>query len=176
MTSNLSFREKRQAELANRRKDRPGDYKPSYHLTIPDDVQDYLKANGLVGRWLNDDDRGRIYDKTQRDTWDFLTHAEVSGDSRNIDNSERIARRVGAKADGSPLMTYLCIKPKKWFDEDARRRMRPHDEMMADIRNRPIKTSQSEDLSDDEEHAYIPKEVINRSKGLKRAGNIEIDS
>lgn len=170
MNSELSFRQKREKQLAERRKAREGDYSPSYHLTVPDDVQAYLKANDLVGRWLNDDERGRIYDKTQRDTWDFLTHAEVSGDERNIDNSERIARRVGAKADGSPLMTYLCVKPKAWHDADARRRARPHEEMMANIRNRPLKTASKEaDLSQDEEHAYIPAEVASKANRLKRA-------
>lgn len=172
MSSELSFREKRLAELAERRKKHEGQSGPSYRLTIPDNIHAYLKANDLEARWLNDDERGRIYDKTQRDTWDFLMSDEVSTDSRNSNpGSERIARRVGAKEDGSPLFTYLCVKPKKWFDADARKRAKPNEEIMASIRNRPVKTSQEADLSDDEEHSYIPKEVHTRAKGLRRARN-----
>lgn len=169
MKAELSFREKRLQALEARRKARASEAGPSYHLTVPDDVQAYLKANDLTARWLNDDERGRIYDKTQRDTWDFLTHAEVSGDARNVDDTDRISRRVGAKADGTPLLTYLCVKPKKWFDEDAKKRRRPHDEMMASIRNRPLKTAREADLSDDTEHAYIPREVLSRAKRVNAA-------
>lgn len=169
--SDLSFREKRLRELAERRKERSAEYGPSYRLTIPDNVAIYLKSNDLVARWINDSDNGRIYDKTQRDTWDFLTSAEVSGDPRNANpDSERITRRVGTKEDGSPLLTYLCVKPRKWHEEDARKRARPHEEMMAEIRERPVKTlSGDADLSEDEEHAYVPREAKNRAKGLKRA-------
>lgn len=168
--SELSFREKRERELAERRQKHAGHYGPSYRLTIPDNITTYLEANNLVARWINDTDNGRIYDKTQRDTWDFLTSAEVSDDPRNANpGSERISRRVGTKEDGSPLFTYLCVKPKDWYKEDAAKRARPHEETMSQIRERPLKTSQSEDLSDDEEHAYIPKEAKLRAKGIKRA-------
>lgn len=170
MNSDLSFREKRLKELEHRRIERRGDYGPSYRLTVSNEVQEYLDKHGLVGRWINDDDRGRIYDKTERDTWDFLTMNEVSTDPRNIADGKH-ARRVGTKEDGSALFTYLCVKPKPWFDEDARRRTKPHDEMMAEIRNRPLKTAAESDLSDDEEHAYIPKEVKSRAKGIRRASN-----
>lgn len=172
MSDNLSFREKRLKELELRRKERQGDHGPSYRLTIPSNLQEYLDKHDLSARWVNDDDRGRIYDKTERDTWDFLTTSEVAADPRNI-AGERIARRVGTKDDGSALFTYLCVKPKKWFDEDARRRARPHEEMMAEIRNRPLKTAAESDLSDDEEHAYIPREVKNRAKGIKRASSFD---
>lgn len=166
----LSFREKREKELADRRAKHSGDYGPSYRLTIPQNVVEYLQANDLVPRWINDAENGRIYDKTQRDTWDFLTSAEVAADERNATpGGERITRRVGTKEDGTPLFSYLCVKPRKWFNEDANKRARPHEEMMAEIRERPIKTSADSDLSDDEEHAYIPKEAQKRAKGLRRA-------
>lgn len=169
MSTGLSFREKRLAELEERRKAHIGDYGPSYRLTIPANVVEYLKDNDLVGRWINDNDSGRIYDKTQRDTWDFLTNTEVADDPRNaVPGSERIARRVGTKDDGSPLYTYLCVKPRRWYQEDAKKRAKPHEEMMAEIRERPVKTSASSDLSDDEDFAYIPQEAKTRAKGLKR--------
>ncbi len=170
MTSELSYREKRLAQLKAKREQHSGDYGPSYRLTIPESVTTYLEQNGLVARWINDDGRGRIYDKTERDTWDFLTSDEVSGDPRNANpDSSRIARRVGTKEDGSALLTYLCVKPKDWYDVDAKRRAKPHNEMMAQIRNRPIKTAAEADLSDEEETAYIPKEVKLRAKGIKRS-------
>lgn len=168
MTS--SFREKRLAELAERRAKHEGDFGPSYRLTIPDNIVKYLEANDLVGRFINDTDNGRIHDKTQRDTWDFLTNEEVSDDPRNvIPGNERIARRVGTKEDGSALLSYLCVKPKKWYEADRAKRERPHEEVMAQIREGPVKTSQSKDLSDDEEHAYVPREAKARAKGLKRS-------
>src|ERR1700752_2001077 len=166
MTAN-SFREKRLKELEERRKAHTAEIGPSYRLTIPSNIVSYLEANDLVPRWINDTESGRIYDKTQRDTWDFLTNAEVSDDPRNANQGgERIARRVGTKEDGSPLFSYLCVKPRKWYEEDRARRARPHEEMMAQIREKPIKTSQSEDLSDEEDHAYIPSEAKTRAKGL----------
>lgn len=166
----LSFREKREKELEERRKAHGGDYGPSFRLTIPENVLKYIQANDLVPRWINDGENGRVYDKTQRDTWDFLTNVEVSADPRNANpGSERIARRVGTKEDGSPLFSYLCVKPRKWYEEDAAKRGRSHEEMMSQIRDRPIKTSQSEDLSSDEDHAYIPKEAQLRAKGIRRA-------
>lgn len=165
-----SFREKRLAELQERRAKHEGDFGPSYRLTIPDNIVKYLEANDLVGRFINDTDNGRIYDKTERDTWDFLTNDEVSDDQRNINpGSQRIARRVGTKEDGSPLLSYLCVKPRKWWEADRAKRAKPHEEMMAEIRDKPVKTSASKDLSDDEEHAYIPEEAKTRAKGLKRS-------
>lgn len=169
--SDKSFREKRLAELKARREKHSGDYGPSYRLTVPDNVTNYLNEHNLTARWFNDNDKGRIYDKTQRDTWDFLTNEEVSDDPRNATpGGERISRRVGTKEDGSPLFTYLCVKPKDWYEADAKRRAKPHEQMMAEIRDRPIKTlSGEDDLSSDEEHAYIPKEAQIRAKGIKRA-------
>lgn len=168
--SKNSFREKRLEELEARRKEHNTEQGPSYRLTIPANVVSYIEAHDLSPRWINDNDSGRIYDKTQRDTWDFLTNAEVSDDPRNaIPGNERIARRVGTQKDGSPLLAYLCVKPRKWFKEDAAKRARAHEEMMEQIRFGPLKTHQSEDLSDDEEHAYIPREAKLRAKGIKRA-------
>lgn len=176
MSSNLSYREKRLAELKERRAKNTGDYGPSYRLTIPESVTNYINARGLVARWVNDDEKGRVHDKTQRDTWDFLTNEEVADDPRNANpGGERIARRVGTKEDGSPLYTYLCVKPKDWYEQDAKRRSRPHEEMMAEIRERPIRTAQESDLSSDEEHAYIPSEVKLRAKGIKRKRDFETE-
>lgn len=170
MTSELSFREKRLAQLKARRDERSGTYGPSYRLTIPDSITTYLEQNNLVARWINDNESARIYDKTERDTWDFLTNEELSADPRNANpEGSRIARRVGTKQDGSPLFTYLCVKPRDWYEQDAARRAKPHNETMANIRNRPIQTAAEEDLSSDEENAYIPKEVKLRAKGVRRS-------
>ncbi len=166
----LSYRETRTKELAERRAKRTSEPGPNYRLTVANE----LKRNDLEYRWINDDAKGNVNYKTNVDTWDFVSADEIANDPRNSANGSRVERLVGTKEDGTPLKAYLCVKPKAWHEEDRIRKNRQHEDIMKQIHTRPVPLAGEADLSADEEHAYVPTEAkLPPSKrdqlGLRRA-------
>ena len=153
--SDLSYRAKRIAELEQRRKNRTIEAGPNYRLRVPE----HLKDPNLEYRWSNDDAKGNIYNRTNIDTWDFVTSDEIALDGNNSGPGSRIERIVGSDKEGKPLKAYLMCKPKKWVHEDRKRRNRPHEELMEQIHSKPIPLGGEADLSTDEQHAYVPREA-----------------
>lgn len=163
----LSYREKRIAELEDRRRLRASEIGPNFRLSVPE----HLKDQSLTYRWANDDAKGNIYNRTQIDTWDFVTSDEIALDERNTGPGNRIERVVGVGEDGKPLKSYLVCKPKKWAIEDRIKRNKAHEEIMKQIHTRPVPLSGEQDLSADEEHAYIPREAqlpSGRAPGIRK--------
>ncbi len=151
----LSYRERRIAELEARHKKRASEPSAKYRLAIPE----HQKNVELDYRWVNDDAKGNVHYRTNEDTWDFVTSDEISIDSRNSGTGSRIERVVGVGADGKEMKAYLMCKPKKWAIEDRIRRNRDHEEIMKQIHARPVPLGGETDLSADEEHAYVPREA-----------------
>lgn len=166
MNKELTYREKRIAALEERRSKRNSADGPAFRLGVPA----HLKDPTLDYRWSNDDAKGNIYNRTEIDTWDFVTSDEIALDGRNSGPGSRIERIVGVAEDGKPLKAYLMCKPKKWAIEDRLRRNRDHEAVMKQIRERPVPLAGDADLSSDEQHAYIPDEA--RLSGRAAAAGI----
>lgn len=150
----LSYRQQRTAALEARRNGRTTVTGPAFRLSVPD----ALKNPELEYRWINDDAKGRLFEKTGGDTWDYVTSEEIALDGRNSGNGTRIERVVGTAENGEPLKAYLCCKPKSWYAEDEAARLASHNELMAQIRREPVSVAPA-GLAADREHAYTPAEA-----------------
>lgn len=87
-------------------------------LDVPDGTID---RNTYVGRWVNDTP-GRIQ-KMMDDDWDKVP---VDGAS--------VEARVVSTGTGKPVEAVLMRKRKDWYAEDQKEKMKPLDEMDAEIR------------------------------------------
>jgi hypothetical protein len=151
----LSYRQQRTAALESRRNARTtAAAGPTFRLSVPD----ALKNPELEYRWINDDAKGRLFEKTGADTWDYVTSEEIALDNRNSGTGTRIERVVGTAENGEPLKAFLCCKPKAWYAEDEAARLASHSELMAQIRREPVSAVPA-GLAADREHAYTPAEA-----------------
>ena len=82
-------------------------------------------------RWINDTP-SRILVKVQREFWDIV---KANGNVvEGTDLGDAVSHYVGAKENGSPLVSYLCRKPKGFYDEDQAVKAAELDRQMADLR------------------------------------------
>lgn len=100
----------RQAEVRQdrrRRDDTTLDGGQRLNLAIPPEIQEKLKAEGRVPRWVNDDGN-RMYNLTQRDDYDPVAGVEPV--------------LVGTTKDGKPMKAILCSKPAAFLHEDQEKK------------------------------------------------------
>lgn len=134
-------------ERHERRRRNAGSLDRTYQLTltVPPEVMEANPDHNF--RWINDD-RNRMYAKTQQDDWD------------TVDGVDAIT--VGTDREGNPMKAYLCKKRKEFCAEDEARKMADLKEqemgMIQGVREAAGKT----DLPDSV--AYVPdgKNSINR--------------
>ncbi|MEY1555322.1 hypothetical protein AB3Y40_06770 [Yoonia sp. R2331] len=91
-----------------------------------------LDFNQFKYRWINDVP-ARMHSKTQDDDWDVVTNDGVKDDSADLGNA--VTQIVGTKADGSPLVAYLCRKPKTFWEEDQAEKSAELDRQLAQMRS-----------------------------------------
>jgi hypothetical protein len=88
-------------------------------LTLDDATAARLKADGLIPRWVNDDD-GRLDEAYQGD-YDFLTAdgTEQIGDSgEETEKGRRMRKLVGKHPDGNPKYAYCMVIKEKYYKEN----------------------------------------------------------
>lgn len=90
-----------------RRTDGTLDRTYSLALAVPVEAEERYGSDHNF-RWINDD-RNRIYQKTQLDDWD------------KVDGVDPIT--VGTDSEGQPMKAYLCKKPKDFCAQDEARKM-----------------------------------------------------
>lgn len=106
-----------------------------------------LDFENFVYRFINDSP-ARLFNKTKQDDWDVVSNdGDVIEDTADAGNA--VSRVVGAKPDGSPLLAYLCRKPKKFYEEDAARSQAELDKQLTELRrgNDRVGGSQSDYVS-----------------------------
>lgn len=97
-------RQGREAEVAQQRRRRSeSTLGIQTKLTIPEEVQAQLKAEGRTPRWVNDEGN-RIHNLTVRDDYD------------KVDGVDPV--RVGQTKEGQPLYAHLLSKPNEFIAED----------------------------------------------------------
>lgn len=107
-----------------------------------------LDFNRYAYRWVNDTP-ARIFSKTKEDDWDI-----VRKDGRMIDDSSdlgnAVSHIVGRNPDGSPMVAYLCRKPRGYFDDDQRDKLADLDRQLEQMRvgNNADGSSQSDYVRD----------------------------
>lgn len=115
-------------ELPERRRKRDGGV-IGRRLGVTDENLDF---DNFVYRFINDSP-ARLFNKTKQDDWDIVSNTgDVIEDTADAGNA--VSRVVGTKPDGSPLVAYLCRKPKKFYEEDAARSQEQLDKQLAELR------------------------------------------
>jgi hypothetical protein len=100
-------------------------------------------------RYVNDDP-ARLHRFTVQDDWDVVSNDGGIVKADATDMGDAVSVVVGTKPDGSPLRAYLCRKPKKFYDEDQRKKQTELDEQLKRLRNG--KSAEGEAQGD-----YIPR-------------------
>ena len=141
-------REDRKEEEQTRRRKRDGGELTGRRLGVAMSMLDF---DNFAYRWVNDSP-ARIFAKTKEDDWDVVMNDSVKDDSADIGNA--VSQVVGSKADGSPLLAYLCRKPKTYFDEDQNEKSRELDAQLAAMRS-------GKDRAGGNQSDYVPNTGIN---------------
>jgi hypothetical protein len=141
-------RKGRKEEEQTRRRKRDGGELTGRRLGVAMSMLDF---DNFAYRWVNDSP-ARIFAKTKEDDWDVVMNDNVKDDSADIGNA--VSQVVGSKADGSPLLAYLCRKPKTYFDEDQNEKSRELDAQLAAMRS-------GKDRAGGNQSDYVPNTGIN---------------
>lgn len=92
-----------------------------------------LDHDRFAYRFINDAP-ARLYAMTQQDDWDIVKVDGAVVKPDNTDLGDAVSIVVGTKPDGSPLRSYLCRKPRRFFEEDRKKRQTDLDEQLAQLR------------------------------------------
>lgn len=117
-----------------------------------------LDFDNFEYRYINDVNNTRLYDLVTYREWEVVTQSGggiIKTDATDLGNAVSIV--VGSKPDGSAMRTYLCRKPKRFFDEDRAKKQKELDEQLAQLRRGNTKAGEPQG-------DYIP------SSGIQIAG------
>ena len=116
-------------------------------------IKSKLDFNNFAYRWITDEGV-RMHAMTKEDDWDVVMNDGVKDDSTDLGNAVSVV--VGTAANGSPLVGYLCRKPKQYFDEDQAAKSKDLDAQLARLRS-------GQDRAGGSQSDYIPSTGINLS-------------
>ena len=142
-----SDKEGRIEEETQRRRKRDGGELTGYRMAVPKSM---LDLDRYTYRWINDE-RARMFILTKEDDWDVVMNDGVTDDSADL--GQAVSRIVGVAADGSALRSYLCRKPKTFYDEDQKDKAKSLDEQLVQLRR-------GNDRSGAVQADYIPQDGI----------------
>ncbi len=117
-------------------------------LKLGIDLSAYDTEN-FVYRWVNGDEV-RMLNMTQNDDYDVVMKDGLTATPDTADLGNAVSRFAGRNGNGSALKTYLCRKPRKFYEADQKKKQTDIDEQMSRIRRGKPATGQDE--SD-----YIPQ-------------------
>ena len=126
-------------------------------------IAEAMKDSSYEYRWINDTLGGRVTAKTKLDDWDIVTTGELQDyakDPRDMGEGTQVKRVVG-QAGSEPLYSYLCRKPKEFFEEDKQAKLGEITDIENQIRQGPLPDPNGLDMS----HGYVPKDGISISRG-----------
>jgi hypothetical protein len=90
-------------------------------MSLDKRTEDLFKREGLVPRWVNDEDHGGRVQSAVNGGYDFVSSdgEMIIGDSiKKEDANRRVRKLVGSHKDGSPKYAYLMAIKKEFYDED----------------------------------------------------------
>jgi len=104
-------------------------------MNLDSETRKYLDSNGLVERWVNDEDHGQRLRDFQAGGYEFITSkgTEKVGDTKEKQESgAKIKKLVGTHRDGRPKYAYLMAIKKEWYEEDQQRKEEMHNKPIDD--------------------------------------------
>ena len=142
----MTTREARSDE-PQRRKQRDGGELTGKRLAVLSSSLDHAR---FKYRWINDEP-SRIMAKTKEDDWDIVHNEGVKPDA--VGMTTATTQVVGSKPDGTPLLAYLCRKPRRFYDEDQADKSAELDRQIEQLRR-------GNDRSGGSQADYIPQSGI----------------
>ena len=91
-----------------------------------------LDFNNFAYRWINDT-AVRLFAKTKQDDWDIVNNQGGAVKEDSADLGDAVSYVTGVSADGSALRSYLCRKPKAYYEEDKKAAQAALDEQLAQL-------------------------------------------
>ena len=165
----------RQAAVAEtRRRRQPGTLNRMVQFKLDIIPPEDLDLQNYVYRWI-DDRPGRLRMATEADDYDFVTTSELG---RNFDpavtdseSDERVRMFCETSANGQPVYTYLCKKPRSFWEADNDEVVRMREDMMAGRVYRGEAT-EGQEQTRDEDSFYVPTGVQVGHAGERKRGPI----
>jgi hypothetical protein len=94
---------------------------PRLKMNLDAKTEARLKKEGVVPRWINDEDHGQRLKNAIDGGYEFVNAdgTEEVGTTKEVqDRDRRIRKLVGANKDGSAKYAYLMAIPREYYDED----------------------------------------------------------
>lgn len=118
-----------------------------------------LDLENYVYRWVNEEN-GRLRQATKADDYDFVSTHELgdSFDAENTDSesSERVRMLVGSDKGGNAIHSFLCRKPRTFWEADNEEAVRNREDMMAGRVYRGEAEEDERRKPGDEDKFYVP--------------------
>ncbi len=119
-----------------------------------------LDLENYVYRWVNDES-SKLRGATKMDDYDFVsTHELGEGfDAENTDSesTERVRMLVGESKGGKPIYSYLCKKPRAFWEADNSEQVTAREDMMAGRVYRGEATEEDERPQEADDKFYVPE-------------------
>ena len=138
-------RESRSEEATVTRRRRQDTDTVGKRLAVNTNLLDYGR---FAYRFINDAP-ARLFQMTQQDDWDIVKQDGSIVKPDSTDMGDAVSVVVGTKPDGSPMRSYLCRKPRNFYDDDQKKKQTDLDEQLAQLRRGNTKAG---DLQGD----YVP--------------------
>lgn len=131
-----------------------------------------LDLDNYVYRWVNDEP-GKLRQATKGDDYDFVGTEELGEnfdpEQTDSESFERVRMVCGTTKDGAALYTYLCKKPRSFWETDNEEMVQAREAMMAGRVYRGEATQEEESLGDE---FYVPEGNQIGHAGERRRGPI----
>lgn len=158
----LGSRPSREATVARERKQRVPFGTMQSKMALDTKTLDKCTANGMVPRWINDENHGQRIKSAQEGGYEFITAEGTTVGNKAVDEASKVRKLVGSHKDGSPKYAYLLAIHKQFHEEDMQAKEAVNRKVDDSIRAGTPKGSQSLNVSGDlasvqrEEIKYTP--------------------
>lgn len=156
----------------HRRRRQPGTLNRMTQYKLDCIPAEMLDLENYVYRWI-DDRPGRLRMATQQDDYDFVATDELgsgfNAEATESESTDRIRMISGTTASGAPTYTYLCKKPRAFWEEDNEEVVHKREDMMAGRVYRG-EASETDDLRED--ISYVPAGVQMGGAAERKRGPI----
>ena len=124
-------------------------------MSIDQVTLDKLKANGMVARWINDENHGQRIKSAQQGGYEFVTAEGTTVGNKAVDEDRKVTKLVGSNKDGSAKYAYLMAIHQDFHDEDKQAKEAENRKVDDSIRAGTPKGSQSLNVDSDKASVQV---------------------
>lgn len=169
-------RQPRAEEVATRRRRRTGTLNRMAQFKLDCIEPDALDLKNYVYRWINDEP-GKLRQATKKDDYEHVSSSELGEsfdkEATDSESTERVRMISGTDKFGNPVYTYLCKKPREFWESDNEEIVMAREDMMAGRVYRGEATDTQEARPGGEDNFYVPSgNTIGHAAQKRRRGPI----